>query len=324
MHTNTIRDILPEESKELFDDIVYQRVLGASKHISMIGTMFKSIAGKYVQIGNNPKEMISNIKQVAQYFKETRGEASAAISNAIDLMIGGIDLQSNNNLLQVVDYIITSVESYENKAIEDLNKVVKYCINLSKGMKAIMVFDYSSTINNFLRELSKSIEEIDIYIPESRTIDGGYPFLPTCEENRYNIHFIPDAAIMYYLKFCDGAFFGAETFFPDGTVFNTTGSDIVALCCKELKIPVFVATPFIKVDLRGIQGIMRGEVLNDLSKKFSKKINVLRKIDFRCPELLKIESKYINSFITEKGIIPSNQLLALSIEFAKELRGGTI
>ena len=38
-----IRQILPEKVRQAFDDIVEQRVLGASKHIAMIGEMFEAI-----------------------------------------------------------------------------------------------------------------------------------------------------------------------------------------------------------------------------------------------------------------------------------------
>ena len=41
-----IRQILPEKVRQAFDDIVEQRVLGASKHIAMIGEMFEAIADR--------------------------------------------------------------------------------------------------------------------------------------------------------------------------------------------------------------------------------------------------------------------------------------
>lgn len=40
---NCARQVLSAEYQEMFDNIVYHRVLGASKHINMIGEMIESI-----------------------------------------------------------------------------------------------------------------------------------------------------------------------------------------------------------------------------------------------------------------------------------------
>ena len=78
-----IRQILPEKVRQAFDDIVEQRVLGASKHIAMIGEMFEAIADRGLQEHKKPADIIEEIKKVADYFIATRGEASQAVSNAI-------------------------------------------------------------------------------------------------------------------------------------------------------------------------------------------------------------------------------------------------
>ncbi|MCB6288780.1 hypothetical protein LI276_22125, partial [[Clostridium] scindens] len=86
----------------------------------------------------------------------------------------------------------------------------------------------SSSVEAFLRKINGPKR---IYIPESRVINGGAPFVQPCLEAGHQIHFIPDASMMYYMKSCDGVFMGAESIYPDGTGFNTTGSDIVGLLC---------------------------------------------------------------------------------------------
>lgn len=323
----TVRDILPDKMVTLFDDITQQRVLGASKHIAMIGDMIEAIA----LAGKEEKEdltvIIDNIKMLAKFFIETRGEASQAISNAIRIMIHEIDQYIAFDIDDCIEKILQTKNNYLKTSEEAIEKVVEYATVLAKDMSKIFVFDYSSTVDKFLTNLESNEREYTIYIAESRIIDGGLPFVLSCQKAGHKIKFIPDASIMYYLQECDGAFMGAETFFPDGTGFNTTGSDIVGLVCFNYNIPLYFLTPMIKIDIRPIYGYSKVLVINDMKQKFTKgwdqEIDV-DAIDFRTPELLGVEPKHIKGFVTEKGIIPANQMYEISLEYSKYLRGDAL
>lgn len=135
-------------------------------------------------------------------------------------------------------------------------------------MTTIFVYDYSSTVEKFLRGLAEHERKIRIYIAESRIIDGGLPFVKVCQKAGHHIKFIPDASMMYYIKDCDAAFMGAETFYPDGTGFNTTGSDIVGLLCSYYKIPLYFLTPMIKLDIRPVTGGRKNLVFDNMKINF--------------------------------------------------------
>lgn len=324
MNIDQTRNILPENSKELFDDIVFQRVLGASKHINMIGEMIESIALDGKRNDSTADSVVDDILSVSQFFIATRGEASQAIANAINIMIKDIDNVRNSEIDEAINTIIQMKNSYLTSSQEALHRVVDYGAKVAKSMKTIMVFDYSSTVDKFLKETKPESGKLLVIIPESRSIDGGHAFVKTCLDAGHRVKFIPDAAIMYFLKDCDGAFLGSETFFPDGTMFNTTGSDIVGLVCKEFNVPLYVLTPLIKVDVRSVHGHEKALVENDLKDRLTSNWdpNEIEKVDFICPELLGVKSKYITAFITEKGIIPANQLFDTSINYYNSLKGG--
>ncbi|MEI3612769.1 hypothetical protein [Pseudogracilibacillus sp. SO30301A] len=321
---NEARDVLKDEvSIEAFDDIVTQRVLGASKHIHMIGEMIESIAlnGREKQLSTDI--VVDNIITLSTFFIETRGNESQAVSNAINIMIRKIDDVRNLNVTEAVESIIQKKNSYAEKAQEDTKNVIKYSTEIASSMKSIMVFDYSSTVNDFLKNLKNATEDLRVFIPESRVIDGGYPFVKTCQDAGHTVHFIPDCSIMYYLKQCDGAFIGAETILPDGTTYNTTGSDIVGLVCKEYRIPLYVLTPLIKIDVRSLYGYSKELKINNLEDRLgiNWETSEKEKIIFQCPELLGVDPEHITAIITEQGIIPANQFLNVSINFYNHLKG---
>ncbi len=318
MKLEEVRALLAAEDVNAFDDIVYQRVLGASKHIEMIGQMLLHIALESDK--RNVQERMNAILTVADYFKRTRGEASQAITNAIDKMLAALRTEIGKELaLEVAAK--NAIGSYHTQAKEDIDVVVKTACELFKDFNTLMLFDYSSTVNALIRSLEKPMT---LYIPESRSINGGYQFARTALQSGHKVKFIPDAAIYHFMPQCDAALFGAETFFADGTAFNTTGSDLVGLACKACNVPLYVLTPMIKLDRRSIYGITRKLVTNDLASKFTGvglTEEEMRQIDFNCPELLGVKPDYITAFVTEEGVVPTMELFARSVAYAEKLNG---
>lgn len=319
------RRCLPVQSYRDFDDIVDQKVLGASKHISMIGEMIENITMDGLKNKEQKIVVIDRIKTVCDYFIQTRGEASQAVSNAIYLMTRGIEALRGTEVMnaEVAKEIIKTKESYAVNSTTAIKKVVGYAVNLATKYNNIFIYDFSSTVDKFLKHLSDDGKKRTVYIAESRIINGGYPFVHTCLDAGYDIKFVPDASMMYAIRKCDACFMGAETFYPDGTGFNTTGSDIVGLICNTLNIPLYFLTPMIKLDTRPVFGKEKNTVYNDLRIKLSKDWDEsidIEKIDFVTPELIGVPPEHIMAFVTEFGVVPSIQMYALSMEFSKSLK----
>lgn len=318
-----VREILPECMLEAFDSIAQQRVLGAGNHIAMVGDMLEAIVNRGVKEGRTTDRVIREIREVADYFIATRGEASQAVSNAILIMTHNLNAYADMEMKEAAGLILEAKNSYARKAAEAAEACVAYGVRLAGPMERIFVYDYSSTVEKLLRGLKDGGKQYEIYIAESRIIDGGVPFVKACLESGHKIKFIPEASMMYYLKDCDGAFMGAETFYPDGTGFNTTGSDIVGLICRHYGIPLYFLTPLIKLDVRPVYGMGRKLVYDDLRDKLTRDWGDdldREAIDFITPELVGVEPGFIRGFITERGVIPSAQMYGVSMEYSRSLR----
>lgn len=314
------RNSISSQSCKDFDDIVEQRVLGASTHIKMIGEMIENIAIDCIENKLTVQIMRERIVEVCNFFIYTRGEASQAIENSINLMTKNIQSYSNNeNIKNVAQKIIDIKNNYFISSKQEIEKAIEYAVNIGKSDNTILVYDYSSSVAEFLKKLP---EGKTIFIPESRAINGGTPYLEILKNLTHKIHFIPDAGLMYYMTNCDSVFMGAETIYPNGTGFNTIGSDIVGLLCNYYKIPLYFITTLIKLDLRPIYGKKKELVINNLHSVFEPIIKTkMDHINYDCPELIGVPSKYITGFITEEGIIPSNQLFNIALAYSKKIKG---
>lgn len=323
INSQEVRKLIAPESVKDFDDINNHIVLGASNHIKMIGDMIESICRDEKNKNGNLESLKSRIIKLTEFFKETRGKASQAITNAILIMTKGLNSTMNENSLEAnIELILKAKDSYAIENQNAINKIIHYSLNLIQNKKNIFIFDYSSTVEKILYQLPNNY--YNIFIPESRIIDGGKPYLNVCLNKKYQIHFFPDAAIMYYLKQSDCVLMGAETYYPDGTGFNTTGSDIVGLVAKYYNIPLYFVTPLIKLDIRPLYGCCKELVYDDLNIKLRHRIDSYlenAKIDFIVPELIAVIPEHITAYITEQGIIPPNAMFNISMNYYQQLQG---
>lgn len=303
---------LPKSQWESFDDIVEGRVLGASRHIKMIGEMIQAIASEY------PEDQIKEcVKQVCGYFIETRGKSSYAIITACNLLMKPIIIAEEN----IRDAAMKSVEEYSINSKINVDKILEYTKRLCYQMNTVIIFDYSSTVEKAICNID---HPLTVYVPESRAIDGGKPFVNSLVKAGHKVHVILDAAMLSVLDKCDAAFIGAETFYPDGTAFNTIGSDILAELCYTHNIPYYVLTPLLKVDARSILGIYKETLVHDLKNKITANWHdvQIENVDFEGIELVGVNPKFVTAFVCENGIIPTYSLFQVANDYNEEINGG--
>ena len=302
MNITEVRELIPQSCINSFDSIVDGTVLGASNHIKMIIDMYVAVAAE-----NDEQTAKRSIKIIGDYFKETRGKSSYAIVWALNNVERKIDNTVRENFSETVN---TARELYNEETKDNLNKILLYTKRLLNQYSSVMLFDYSSTVEKAIVNAGKPL---DVYIPESRVINGGYPFVKKIKEAGHHIHFIADAAMLVFLKKVDICFIGAETFYPDGTAFNTTGSDILAELCYQYHVPYYVLTPLLKCDMRALYGIYKEPLITDISHRLAAEWpeELKKDIDFKTIELVGVVPERITGYVTEKGIIKANDLYTI-------------
>jgi ribose 1,5-bisphosphate isomerase len=311
----SIREALSRDAQQLFDDIDTQRVLGASRHIRMITAMLEDLMERAKAQSLTAGETRRNLLALADYFIATRGQASQGISNAICMLVRKVKAGEATELDGLAASLKEDVLAYRDKSHDDLDRINDYALSLLRGMKTVLLFDYSSTVG-MLAESSREIGNGMTYlIPESRALNGGTPYVPQCRKSGHRIHFIPDAAIYYYLRQCDGVFIGAETYYADGRAFNTVGSEMVACLCRNFGVPFYVLTTLMKIDTRAQYGFVRPQVMRDLRGIIGDDADV----DYSCPELVEIPAEYITAYITEEGIYPPSAMYEASRRFVERM-----
>ena len=311
-----IRSWLSENGKRYFDDMYYCRSLGAASNIKSIGLILLDLA----ENNTDPSALLSQINTVLSYYAEKRGSSSYAILRAVKMIGRKINNESANTSSPLSDIIKLSISSFNEDANQRLNKLKEYGWNVVKDLSSILLFDYSSTVNAMMEVASNHGHILDVYVTESRILDGGHQFIRNGVSLGHRMHYIPDAGLSRFIQKVDAAFIGAETIYPDGSVMNTLGSELTALLCSHYDVPLYVPTTFSKLNPSGFEGIKKKEHVEDGSAYFGLNLeeDLREKTSIDVVGLVNVPSKDITAFITEYGVIPPASIYIQAKKFMEE------
>lgn len=312
-----IRALLAEDAAELFDDIDQSRVLGASAQIGLMQRMMKSLVE---HDGREDLEVLrERVGALVEYYRGTRGQNSRAIYNALGLMTVRAFADDVTDAGEFERILLEDIDAFQGSNAAAVRRLVGFAVNTCATFSRVMCFDYSSTVDAFIRALPPDVE---VSIPESRALNGGTPFLAGATAQGRHVRFIPDTCMLDELRTCDAAFIGAETVYADGTTFNTIGSDILAVLCRHLNKPLYVLTPLLKLDLRAVRGTRRLRPMEfDYRRRLGDVIDpeLADSVDCKGIKLVSIPGHLIDAVICERGVIPPAGLFPLALEYGRAL-----
>ena len=316
-----IRSWLSEGAKKDFDDMYYARALGAASNIRAIGSMFGDMASTAAANGLTGAALIDRVHEVSRYFIEKRGASSHAIVTAIRIMTAPLDALADAPLDAVCSAVAEAYNTYQAETRGWNAHIMEYGWTILEPMDKILLFDYSSTVNAMMETAAAHGKLLDVYIPESHALDGGHQFLRNGVRMGHRMHYFPDAAIAHFAARVDAAFIGAETFYPDGSVSNTVGSDVTGIACAHCGTPLYVPTSLIKLNPRGYFGFKRREIIEDASAYFGLHLapELREKIDLCSPGLINVPASLITAFITEVGVVPPQAMYEVGKTFLRRI-----
>lgn len=316
-----IRTWLSADSVQSFDDMYYCRVLGAGNNIRMIGGMYADLAATARERGLDTRELLRRVAAINAYFIEKRGQSSYSIIAAIRLMTGKLHQLEDCPLDEVCDSLQAAYAGYQERSGAWKREIEAEIWNVIGSMERVLLFDYSSTVDLVMEVAAAHGKKLEVFVPESRILDGGHAYVRNGIALGHTVHYFPDAALAHFVEKVDAAFIGAETFFPNGSAANTVGSDITAILCGYFRKPLYVPTQLIKVDPKGFKGCGKKILYEDASSYFGLQLEpeLREAADMQIAGLVTVPGELITAFITEEGVIPPSAMYAVSKAFVEEM-----
>ncbi len=310
--------LLPPAAQAIVDEMESGKTLGASRNTRQINDLLCNIAKNWV--GESGSELAFLIRQVGDYFIGTRGKNTPVIGNALRVVLHGLDPDDSVNRLR--EFIYAKRASYNEKSLENLRRMGIYGANLLADCKTLMPFDYSSTMLTILKTLADRGLHKELYVLESRALDGGRPIAREAVAWGHRIVFTVDMALWDCLTHSDAVLIGAESFQADGTVWNTIGSLPIAMLGSSLRVPYYVATELLKVDTRSFAGVRKPISPHDYCNVLGYPDTFVHpdSVSVMAPDLDAVPASLIGAYITEQGVLPPSEIYRASKAFALEQR----
>ena len=316
-----IRSYLTDDGLEQMLDIILRRTLGAAPHINAIGCIYIDALQKGCKEGITADEGIAMIRDITEYFIDVRGNICCAVATAMSIITKGIEDYSGKTALELLEYISGQVSRYHalNKSWAEQIKVYGY--EVIKDFNSMLLYDYSSSVNAMMEVAAEHGKKMTVYIPESRSLNGGYHYAVTAARLKHDAIFLPDNAILYGVEKADVSFIGAESIYPDGSTSNTVGSDLVALLCSHFNKPYYVISSLIKFDIRGLNGYKQPPHWKYLRERLGGDWTpeIKDNISFTCPNLSQVPPALIKGYITEQGVLPPSAMFSVGKSFIESI-----
>lgn len=310
---------LPDAVAPLVDLMHSGKELGASRNIRQINDLFCAIADSWEV--NDGGLLVNTLIATGDYFTENRGKNTPAIGNAIGLVLNGIEEYKKSDISAVKEFIYKKRENYNNKSIENIKKISSYGANLLMNCKTVMPFDYSSSMLAVLKEVAERGKKLNLIIPESRDLDGGRPIVHEATECGHTVKFVIDFAFHNYMRYLDAVIIGAETIFSNGDCWNTVGSYPIALLADYFHVPLYIPTELIKIDGRSFMGVIKTMKVDNYSTilNYPDDFKYPNLINVEAPALDNVPAKLISAYITEKGVMPAENLWVASLNYLESI-----
>ncbi len=224
--------------------------------------------------------------------------------NVLHMMMGTIEdgIESGSTVAQAKEALANKKDEFFQLLGNALGKIAETGAELIKNGDRVMMFSMTSSVWKVLRKAKANGKHFTVLVTEARPGNEGLWTVDEMVKNNIPIEVSIDACLTELVASSDIAFSGADAVGADGSVFNKSGTYLVALAAREYGVPFYFVSDTLKFDTSTLLGlpyrnekIKTSEVLGD--KLYASGVKVTGNLfDATPPHLVK-------AIITELGPI---------------------
>jgi translation initiation factor 2B subunit (eIF-2B alpha/beta/delta family) len=285
-----------DATMEALHDIVDEGVLGASNHVALALPLVAATAE-----ASRPTARDEALA-LAGFIARTRGAGAPIVANALTWLTDGVaDLPP----AEAAARLRARASRWDALARERRSRLVARAAEALQGVRAPLLYDYSSTVADVVRALAERAGLDRMVIPESRAIDGGRRYMQALSDLGVAIEFLPDAALEHAAGRSDVVLLGAESVTRDGGVVNTVGSILAARAAGARAVPVHGVADLFKVG-----PLCADELPPPEPRRYDFLLRPGEAAATEAPELEIVPPTLIDAILTEEGPLAPGRIAA--------------
>ncbi len=295
---------MQNKTKEVIRDIKALKVQGA-RNIAKVAlkSLIYEIENSKARGSNEFAREISKTMEVLGRARPTepmlrnvmRRAQEYAVQNRrkdVKLLTSGMSAYCTK-LLKEMDESVEKLKEYGAKYIPEKATIITHC--------------HSSTVTGIIKKAVKMGKDIDVIACETRPRYQGRITAKELAQEGIKVTFIVDGAMNYFAKKADFALVGADAITAAGDLINKVGTSTLARIMRINDKSFFSAAETLKYDPLTQYGLR--EEIEERSPDEVWKVK-MKNLKIRNPAFDVTAAKYINAYITERGIIPPQSLVA--------------
>jgi len=280
--------------EDIAQKIETMEIRGAAK-IARAGVLaLKKVIEDYE--GDNIEELELKLEKGVDRLRSTRPTA-VSLENAINQVM----VDEYKTVEELRERISNRASSFIERSFEAKNRIAEYGGKRIADEDVILTHCNSSMALGAIKYSWDQGKEIEVIATESRPKKQGYLTIKELSEYGIPVTLIVDSAVRHKMKDIDKVYVGADTVASNGAVINKIGTSQVALCAHESRAPLTVCAETYKFSSKTALGD-----LVEIEERNPSEIvdpSDFPDVNISNPVFDATPSKYIDSIITEKGVI---------------------
>jgi ribose 1,5-bisphosphate isomerase len=296
---------MEEKTKKIIRSIKELRVQGA-RNVARAGlkALMYEIESSKARTSN---ELIREISKTIDALGKVRPTEPMLRNTIRGVLEYGIKNRRKERRLlasEMIEYCKKTIVMME----ESVEKLKEYGARYLPERATIMTHCHSSTVTGIIKKAVRMGKEIDVIACETRPRYQGRITAKELAEEGVEVTFIVDGAMNYFAKKADLALVGADAITAAGDLINKVGTSTLAHIMRAHDKSFFSAAETLKYDPLTKYGEREQIEERDPAEVWKVKMKNLR---IRNPAFDVTAAKYINAYITERGIVPPQAFVSM-------------
>ncbi len=288
---------------QIYKKIVNIEIQGATNIAEAVLNTLKKVSQE--KRLKTPRQLISRVKKIGYYLSRAR-ETEPMAENAVRFVSYHLDKNQDLDIKKLRVLIKRGIDSFLFEIMTNKRIIKDYGEKLISNNDNIFTHCHSSTAISILEAAKKKRKKIHVFNNETRPLfQGRTTSKELLKMNIKNTQVVDSAGPFFVSQYSKGydmdlLILGCDAITLDGDAVNKIGSLGLALAAREAKIPVYIATQALKLDIetKHLKNLeIEQRKANEIWSRAPKGLEIINyAFDI-------IPARFITGFITELGIL---------------------
>ena len=258
----------------------------------------------------NSKDFVKGFRETADELAESR-PTEPMMRNLLAQSMAVTEKNGKMSLAMLKKKIILHENAAIRKMENDAKNIALYGAKLVPENSLVLTHCHSSTVTRILIQAKKMKKKFRVVAFETRPRYQGRKTAKELADAGIDVTLAVDGAMQMFMKKADLVLVGADSITSRGDLINKIGTSTLAHIARLNDVSLYCAAELSKYSPETMFGTREKIEERDPKEVWDR---APRKVKIRNPAFEATAAKYINGFITEAGVIPSQSFFAVATE----------